>query len=124
MTGGATGIGAEIGRALAAAGAIVAANHFGQDPDAHAVLTAFGRDGSPGIAVKADLTDPTAVQTMADLVSAEIGPIDILVNNVGSYPGVSWQDTDEAAWHYSLDVNLTSRQPLRTAVRHSRTHRH
>ncbi|MFE1873296.1 SDR family NAD(P)-dependent oxidoreductase [Streptomyces sp. NPDC059496] len=75
---------------------------------AHALLAAFERDGSPGIAVNADLTDPTAVQTMADLVRAEIGPVDILVNNAGSYPRVHWQDTDEAAWNYSLDVNLTA----------------
>lgn len=75
---------------------------------AHALLAAFERDGSPGIAANADLTDPGAVQTMVDLVRAEIGPIDILVNNAGSYPRVPWQDTDEAAWKYSLDVNLTA----------------
>ncbi|MFE9562006.1 SDR family NAD(P)-dependent oxidoreductase [Streptomyces sp. NPDC006487] len=72
------------------------------------MLAAFERDGSPGIAVHAYLTDPTAVQTMADLVRAEIGPVGILVNNPGSYPRVPWQDTDEAAWNYSLDVNLTA----------------
>uniref|UniRef100_A0AAU2JZU0 3-oxoacyl-ACP reductase FabG n=1 Tax=Streptomyces sp. NBC_00049 TaxID=2903617 RepID=A0AAU2JZU0_9ACTN len=108
VTGGATGIGAEIGRALAAAGATVAVNHLGQDPDAHALLAAFERDGSPGIAANADLTDPGAVLTMVDLVRAEIGPIDILVNNAGSYLRVPWQETDEAAWNYSLDVNLTA----------------
>ncbi|GGS09578.1 hypothetical protein Snoj_16440 [Streptomyces nojiriensis] len=108
VTGGATGIGAEIGRALAAAGATVAVNHLGQDPDAHALLAAFERDRSPGIAANADLADPGAVQTMVDLVRAEIGPIDILVDNVSSYPRVHWQDTDEAAWSYSLDVNLTA----------------
>ncbi|WP_326709626.1 SDR family oxidoreductase [Streptomyces sp. NBC_01474] len=106
VTGGATGIGAEIGRALAAAGATVAVNHLGQDADA--LLAALERDGNAGIAVNADLTDPTAVQTMADLVRAEIGPVDILVNNAGSYPRVPWQNTDEAAWNYSLDVNLTA----------------
>ncbi|WP_327733570.1 SDR family NAD(P)-dependent oxidoreductase [Streptomyces nojiriensis] len=45
---------------------------------------------------------------MGDLVRAEIGPIDILVNNASSYPRVPLQDTDEAAWNYSLDVNLTA----------------
>ncbi|MFB0631301.1 SDR family NAD(P)-dependent oxidoreductase [Streptomyces sp. AB3(2024)] len=78
------------------------------DPDAHALLAAFERDGSPGIAVNADLTDPAAVQAMAALVRDEIGPVDILVNNAGSYPRVPRQDTDEAAWHHSLDVNLTA----------------
>ncbi|MDV9190565.1 SDR family NAD(P)-dependent oxidoreductase [Streptomyces sp. SR27] len=108
VTGGATGIGAEIGRALATAGATVAVNHLGQDPDAHALLAAFERAGSPGIAFNADLTDPGSVRTMADLVRTEIGPVDILVNNAGSYPRVAWQDTDEAAWTYSLGVNLTA----------------
>lgn len=89
VTGGATGIGAEMGRALAAAGATVAVNHLGQGPDAHALLAAFERTGSPGIAVNADLTDPSSVQTMADLVRAEIGPSDILVNNAGAYPRVA-----------------------------------
>ncbi|WP_405195351.1 SDR family oxidoreductase [Streptomyces anulatus] len=41
-------------------------------------------------------------------IGAEIGPVDILVNNVGFYPRVAWQDTDETAWNYSLDVNLTA----------------
>ncbi|MFJ8843418.1 SDR family NAD(P)-dependent oxidoreductase [Streptomyces cyaneofuscatus] len=108
VTGGATGIGAEIGRALATAGATVAVNHLGRDLDAHALLAAFERAGSPGIAVNADLTDPDSVQTMASLVRAEIGSVDILVNNAGSYPRVAWQDTDETAWNYSLDVNLTA----------------
>ncbi|MFI6648342.1 SDR family NAD(P)-dependent oxidoreductase [Streptomyces sp. NPDC050529] len=96
------------GRVLAAAGATVAVNHLGQDPDAHALLAAFERAGSPGIAVNADLTDPDSVQTMAGLVRAEIGPVDILVNDAGSYPRVARQDTDETAWNYSLDVNLTA----------------
>ncbi|MFD9267226.1 SDR family NAD(P)-dependent oxidoreductase [Streptomyces goshikiensis] len=79
-----------------------------RDPDSHTLLVASERDGSPGIAANADLTDPVAVQTTVDLVRAEIGPIDSLVNNAGSYPRVPWQDTDEAAWNYSLDVNLTA----------------
>ncbi|WPW29844.1 hypothetical protein P6B95_22340 [Streptomyces atratus] len=47
VTGGATGIGAEIGRALAAAGATVAVNHLGQDPDAYALLAAFELQEAP-----------------------------------------------------------------------------
>ncbi|MFD6888160.1 hypothetical protein [Streptomyces sp. NPDC059957] len=56
--------------ALVTGGDTVAVNHLGQDPDAHALLAAFERDGSPDIAANADLTAPTAVQTMADLVRA------------------------------------------------------
>ncbi|MEU8679098.1 3-oxoacyl-ACP reductase FabG [Streptomyces sp. NPDC048560] len=108
VTGGATGIGAEIGRALAISGATVAINHLGQEREARALLATFDRGGSPGVAIDADLTDPDAVQTMIDQVRAEAGPIDILVNNAGAYPRVPWRDTDEVAWAYSLDVNLTA----------------
>ncbi|MGW0898044.1 hypothetical protein ACWD0G_13785 [Streptomyces goshikiensis] len=38
----------------------------------------------PRIAANADLTCPGAVLTMVDLVRADIGPIDILVNNADS----------------------------------------
>ncbi|MFE2159537.1 SDR family NAD(P)-dependent oxidoreductase [Streptomyces lydicus] len=108
VTGGATGIGAEIGRALAAAGAVVAINHLGQEQEAQSLLAVFDRSGSLGVAINADLTDPEAVHTMTDRVRAEAGSIDILVNNAGAYPRVPWQDTDEGAWNYSLDVNLTA----------------
>ncbi|MFD9457551.1 SDR family NAD(P)-dependent oxidoreductase [Streptomyces sp. NPDC059985] len=30
------------------------------------------------------------------------------MNNAGSCPRVPWQDTDEAAWNYSLEANLTA----------------
>ncbi|MEU2675668.1 SDR family NAD(P)-dependent oxidoreductase [Streptomyces sp. NPDC007107] len=99
-------------------------NHLGQDPDAHALLAAFERAGSPGIAVNADLTDPGSVRAMADLVRAEIGPVDILVNNAGSYPRAAWQDTDETAWNYPLDVNLTAHYRTRHAFTPGMIERH
>ncbi|MFH9653482.1 MULTISPECIES: hypothetical protein [unclassified Streptomyces] len=36
------------------------------------------------------------------------------MNNAGSYRRVAWQDTDETAWNYSLDVNLTANYPPAT----------
>lgn len=108
VTGGATGIGAEIGRALAAAGAVVVINHLGREREAQALLATFDHGGRLGVAINADLTDPDAVHAMTDRVRTEAGPVDILVNNAGAYPRVPWRDTDEDAWNYSLDVNLTA----------------
>ncbi|WP_328764477.1 MULTISPECIES: SDR family NAD(P)-dependent oxidoreductase [unclassified Streptomyces] len=83
---------------------------------AHALLAVFERGGSPRIAANVYLTDVGAVQTMVDLLRAEIGPIDILVSNAGSYLPVPWRDIDEAAWNYSLDANLTAHYRTRHAL--------
>ncbi|MFD3913767.1 SDR family NAD(P)-dependent oxidoreductase [Streptomyces sp. NPDC058603] len=113
VTGAATGIGAEIARALAAAGAAVAVSHLAQPRDADTVLRSLAGDG---IAVHGDLTDPDEVIALCDHVRDRLGPVDILVNNAGSYPRVAWPDTDEAAWAYALDVNLTAHYRMCRAV--------
>ncbi len=76
MTGASTGIGLELARGLAARGARVAGLARGADR-----LTA-ALDGV-GLAVAADVTDLAAVRTAVDRVTAELGPVDLLVNNAG-----------------------------------------
>lgn len=113
VTGAATGIGAEIARALSAAGAVVAVSHLARHRDADTVLKTLAGNG---IAVHADLTDPDEVTALYGHVRDRLGPVDILVNNAGSYPRVSWPDTDETAWAYALDVNLTAHYRMCRAV--------
>ncbi|MGW5936780.1 SDR family NAD(P)-dependent oxidoreductase [Streptomyces celluloflavus] len=120
VTGAATGIGAEIARALAAAGAAVAVNHLAQHHEAGVIVQSLPTDG---IAVHADLTDPAEVTAMHDRIRVQLGPVDILVNNAGSYPRVSWPDTDEAAWAYALDVNLTAHYRVCRALTPAMTER-
>ncbi|MDH6577566.1 3-oxoacyl-ACP reductase FabG [Kitasatospora sp. MAP5-34] len=107
VTGGATGIGAAISRALAAAGATVAVNHLAQIPQARAVLGDVRREGRTGIEVSADLTDPGAVVMMTSQVESELGPIGILVNNAGAYPRMPWQQLGEDEWARAIESNLT-----------------
>jgi 3-oxoacyl-[acyl-carrier protein] reductase len=60
-----------------------------------------------GLAIECDLSDPDAVTTMRDYVMAEMGGIDILINNAGiiSYRrGINSVPIDE--WDTLLDVNL------------------
>ncbi|MEY9839380.1 SDR family NAD(P)-dependent oxidoreductase [Streptacidiphilus sp. EB103A] len=107
VTGAATGIGAATARALAAAGAAVAVNHFAQIEQARTALDQIRRTGSRGIEISADLTDPDAVSMMTSQIANELGPVDILVNNAGAYPRLNWAQTDEDAWAHALEVNLT-----------------
>ncbi|RAY16685.1 short-chain dehydrogenase [Actinomadura craniellae] len=120
VTGAATGIGAEIARALAAAGAAVAVNHLAQHEEADVIVQSLPYEG---VAVHGDLTDPAQVTAIHDQVRARLGPVDVLVNNAGSYPRVPWPDTDEAAWAYSLEVNLTAHYRVCQALTPAMTER-
>ncbi|MBD0692661.1 SDR family NAD(P)-dependent oxidoreductase [Streptomyces sp. CBMA123] len=107
VTGGATGIGAAISRALAAAGAAVAVNHLAQIHQARTVLADVRREGLHGIEVSADLTDPNAVAALTSQVESELGPIDVLVNNAGAYPRIPWDELGEDEWARAIESNLT-----------------
>ncbi|NRB57006.1 MAG: SDR family oxidoreductase [Salinicola sp.] len=83
VTGGGVGIGFAIAQALAAAGARVVITYRSHEPDAEvlAALTASG--GDTALARSLDVTDESAVEGFASWLQAEIGAIDILINNAG-----------------------------------------
>ena len=95
VTGGTRGIGAEISKALKAAGHTVVANYAGNDEKANAF-----RDET-GIAVaKFDVGDHALCETRLGEIEAEVGPIDILVNNAGitrdgTFHRMTWEQWDE-----------------------------
>lgn len=78
VTGGGSGIGAAICRAFSAAGAVVAVLDL--DPSA---AEAVARDLQRGLAVQADVSDSAAVDAAVARVAAELGQLDVLVNNAG-----------------------------------------
>lgn len=79
VVGGSRGLGLEIARWLAAAGASVAV--AGRDGDA-AREAAAGLD-PPGVGLTCDVADERSVMTLVDRVHAEFGHLDILVNSAG-----------------------------------------
>jgi 3-oxoacyl-[acyl-carrier protein] reductase len=97
VTGANHGIGAATAVALARAGSAVLCSYLRiEDPpdpgtprayrdhraqDATAVAAAIRADGGQAIAVEADLSDPAAPALLFDAAEAELGPVDILVNN-------------------------------------------
>ena len=78
VTGGTRGIGAAISTALKQAGYKVAANYGGNDEAANQFKA------ETGIPVyKFDVSDAAACEAGIRAVEAELGPVDVLVNNAG-----------------------------------------
>ncbi len=109
VTGASRGIGRAIAQAFAAAGDRVAV-HGNTAPDLAEQVRA-GLPGSGHTVVQADLADAAAVRQMVDQAHADLGGLDVLVNNAGIYlwhpiTEVSYEEWQEI-WHRSLAVNLT-----------------
>lgn len=82
VTGGGRGIGRGIALALAECGADVCVVARRQ-ADVDAVAAEIGTRGRKGLAVSADVMDFTAMPKVLDRVVAELGGLDIMVNNAG-----------------------------------------
>ena len=114
VTGGTRGIGVAIVDALARAGARV--SPWSRTP----------APGTPGLAIACDVTDADAVAAAAARVAAELGPVDLLVNNAGL--AGAWgrfEEVPEAIWWRDFEVNLRgaalpTRALLPGMVRHGR----
>jgi NAD(P)-dependent dehydrogenase (short-subunit alcohol dehydrogenase family) len=63
--------------------------------------------GGVALPIAADVTDRAAVQSMARRVEAELGPVDVLVNNAGTFLaiGPSWEVAPET-WWADVTVNV------------------
>jgi len=81
VTGGSRGIGKAIARLLAEEGARVAIVARGSEALEEAARELAEATGGRVVAVSGDTSDTDAVRNMAEQVVAELGPIDILVNN-------------------------------------------
>jgi len=108
VTGAARGIGRAIALALAENGADVAVNCYERENDADAVADAVRKLRRRAIAVRADVSDGAAVRALVGRVEAELGRIDVLVNNAGVALHRSLDDLTEADFDRTIAVNLKS----------------
>jgi 3-oxoacyl-[acyl-carrier protein] reductase len=108
VTGGSRGIGKAIALALAAAGAAVAVNYRERRDEAASVVESIERGGGRAVAVAADVSIGSAVQSMVREAEERLGPIDILVNNAGMAQSHSLEHMTEEDFDRTLAVNLKS----------------
>lgn len=83
VTGASRGIGRAIALELAAGGADVAVNYLGQAEAAAEVAAAIRERGRQSVVVQADVRESAAVKAMVEKTVAELGGLEILVNNAG-----------------------------------------
>lgn len=83
VTGGSRGIGRAIALRLAADGHAVVVNYSANSSAASEVVKSIESAGGRAIAAKGDVSDPEQVGQVFDLISAELGTVDVLVNNAG-----------------------------------------
>ncbi|SEP96417.1 NADP-dependent 3-hydroxy acid dehydrogenase YdfG [Streptomyces sp. yr375] len=116
ITGAGSGMGRETALLLARDGAAVVL--VGRRQDAlDAVAAAIRAEGGTALALAADITRAADVTRVLERVRAELGPVDVLVNNAGSASSVlnpQWLPHEE--WREVLEVNLTAVFQLSQAV--------
>jgi len=106
VTGAQQGIGAAAARAFAAAGYDVAVNWLDDRAAAEAVAADIVALGRKVVLVQGDVGTAPACAALVEAAVAELGRLDVLVNNAGIYPRVDFLAMTEAEWDRVLDVNL------------------
>lgn len=116
-----TGAAKRLGRAIALAaaenGADVAITFLESEREAREVIGELERRGAEALAVRCDVTDEQNVREMVREVAAELGGIDVLVNNAGNYETVEFDKLTLAQWDAIFASNarapfLVSREAL------------
>jgi 3-oxoacyl-[acyl-carrier protein] reductase len=108
VTGGSRGIGAAVAIALAKAGADVAVNYRERADAASTVCREINGTGRKAIAVQTDVSVAADVKRMVTEIEAQLGGIDILVNNAAIAHPRKLEEITEAEWDDVLAVNLKS----------------
>jgi NAD(P)-dependent dehydrogenase (short-subunit alcohol dehydrogenase family) len=106
VTGSTRGIGQALARRFIAEGAVVAINGRSDESVADSIKAIGSPDRlhpAPG-----DLSTASGCESVVASALEALGGLDILINNAGTYPIASIEDTDEALWDETLNANVKS----------------
>lgn len=116
VTGASSGIGLATAQVFVQEGARVAICARGTErlEAARRQLDPQGKSGV--LAISADLTHPSAALVLHQQVAAQLGPVEVLVNNVGGPPPGSNSSIDDAGWAKAVELTLMSAVRMARAV--------
>ena len=103
VTGATSGIGAATARRIAADGASVAL--IGRRDERLRDLVAE-LEGAASVPIATDVTDPEALERLAENVRADLGPVDLVVANAGVMLAAPFEQANTAEWDRMLDTNV------------------
>ena len=107
VTGGDTGIGAAIVRGLAAQGANVVIDYFGDATPAQSLVAELEKNGSKVTAIAGDVSKAADAENLIASCVKAFGALDILINNAGIEHRYPFVDTPDNVWDLVIAVNLT-----------------
>jgi glucose 1-dehydrogenase len=107
VTGANSGIGEACAIALGAAGAAVGVNYVSRPEEAERVVETIRASGSDAIALKADVSRESEVETMFGELIERFGTVDILINNAGLQRDAPFPEMTLENWSTVINVNLT-----------------
>jgi 3-hydroxybutyrate dehydrogenase len=105
VTGSTSGIGLGIAKSLAAQGAHIVLNGFGDYAGPQKEIEALGVQT---LYHGADMSKPTEIEAMMQAAAVRFGKVDILVNNAGIQHVASVQDFPIERWDAVIAINLSS----------------
>jgi 3-hydroxybutyrate dehydrogenase len=108
VTGSTSGIGLGIARSLAAAGAHIVLNGFGQPEELAAARALVGSGGRQVLYAAADMSKPSDIGAMIASTVQHFGRLDVLVNNAGIQHVAKLDEFPVAKWDAILAINLSS----------------
>ena len=107
ITGGATGIGAAIVRALSAAAINTVIDYVGDPTPARTLVAELASRGGKAIACEANVSLAADADKLVAAAVSQFGSLDILVNNAGIEARYPFVDTPDEVWQREIAVNLS-----------------
>jgi 3-oxoacyl-[acyl-carrier protein] reductase len=106
VTGASRGIGAAIGKRLAADGANVVINYSHTEGRANEVVESITAKGNEAKALQANMRDPVQIKRLFDQTIEAFGRLDILVNNAGMFALKSLEESTAEDFDEMFELNV------------------